>query len=90
MNDTIVTSVMFLSFIIVTPHWYLNRGPLDLQSNTLTLCHQGQSYIEYNFTLIIFFIIHNYDPQLVFEPGTFGSSVQHSTTVPPGTVVYRV
>ena len=67
--DQIVTSVMFLSFIIVTPHWYLNRGPLDLQSNTLPLCHQGQSYIEYNFTLIIFFIIHNYDPNWYLNQG---------------------
>ena len=46
--------MMFLSFIIVTPHWYLNQGPLVLQSNTLPLCHQGQGYIEGNFTLIIY------------------------------------
>ena len=38
----------------MTPNWYLNQGPLDLQSNTLPLCHQGQWYIEYNFTLIIY------------------------------------
>ena len=38
----------------MTPNWYLNQGPLDLQSNTLPLCHQGQWSIEYNFTLIIY------------------------------------
>ena len=34
-----------MSFTIVNnticPDWYLNRGPLDLQSNTLPLCHGG-------------------------------------------------
>ena len=34
-----------MSFAIVNnticPDWYLNRGPLDLQSNTLPLCHGG-------------------------------------------------
>ena len=34
-----------MSFAIVNnticPDWYLNWGPLDLQSNTLPLCHRG-------------------------------------------------
>ena len=34
-----------MSFTIVNnticPDWYLNLGPLDLQSNTLPLCHRG-------------------------------------------------
>ena len=34
-----------MSFTIVNnticPDWYLNWGPLDLQSNTLPLCHGG-------------------------------------------------
>ena len=34
-----------MSFTIVNnticPDWYLNQGPLDLQSNTLPLCHSG-------------------------------------------------
>ena len=38
----------------MTPDWYLNQLPSDLQSNTLSLCHQGQWYIEGNFTLIIY------------------------------------
>ena len=33
--------------------------------------------------IVTFYEQHNM-PWLVFEPGTSGSSVQHSTTVPPG------
>ena len=50
MNDTISRSnydlfMNQMSFTIVNnticPDWYLNLGPLDLQSNTLPLCHGG-------------------------------------------------
>ena len=38
--------VTFLSFVIMHPDWYLNWGPLDLQSNTLSFCHYWYWYLE--------------------------------------------
>ena len=43
---------LFWSFIIITHNWYLNQGPLDLQSNTTTV--PPGTVVHSNFPLITY------------------------------------